>query len=93
MPSKLSFVFAGLLIFWFLYRVVVPAHEYPIRPEQVLTMLFEVGLLIGLFGAKSKLPAWLFWAALVCGVGLFLIRFTSDAAWWTGHLRYELLPR
>jgi hypothetical protein len=93
MSGKLPFVLAATLIFLFLYCIVVPAHEYPMRPEQVLTMVVEAGLLIGLVGAKYKLPAWLFWLALVCGFGLFAIRLTSDAAWWTGHLSYWLLPR
>jgi hypothetical protein len=29
----------------------------------------------------------LFWFGLIAGVGSLLIRFTGDAAWWTGHLR------
>lgn len=93
MSGKLPFIFAATLIFWFLYCVFVPAHEYPMRPEQVLTMVLQAGILIGVAGAKSKLPPWLFWLALACGIGLFAIRTTSDAAWWTGHLSYWLLPR
>ena len=27
------------------------------------------------------------------GLGLFAIRLSSDAAWWTGHRVYVLLPR
>ncbi len=26
------------------------------------------------------------WIGMLAGAGLILIRFTSDAAWWTGHL-------
>ena len=57
-------------------------------------------LLVGVIGARSqlfaKLPEMdsrrpiagiLFVAAVISGVGLLLIRFTSDQAWWTGHLR------
>jgi hypothetical protein len=40
-------------------------------------------------GRKGLVQA-LFIAGAVSGVGLFLIRFTSDAAWWTGHLQYSL---
>jgi hypothetical protein len=42
---------------------------------------------------KSRMRTWLFWVALICGIGLFAIRLNSDASWWTGHLRYYLLPR
>jgi hypothetical protein len=90
MPKPFRFVYASLLIVWFLYSVFVTAHEYPMRPEQVITMLIEAAVLFGLVRSRSEIPAWLFWIALACGVGLFAIRFTGDAAWWTGHLFYSL---
>ena len=80
------------LIGSFVWRVLVPAHEYPMRTEQVLTMLLDLGLLVGLFGLKSRAPSMqmLFWIGLMAGVGLFAIRLNSDASWWTGHLIYKL---
>jgi hypothetical protein len=93
MREKLPFVFASALIFFFGYRVIVPAHEYMMRPEQIMSMVFDAGMIAGLVATRSRLPQWLFWLALVCGLGLFAIRFTSDAAWWTGHLRYVLPVR
>ena len=68
-----------------------------------MTIGLDLLCLIGLIGTgihffKNSLPgeamAWkvLFWIALVAGVGLFAIRLNGDASWWTGHLRYNLLP-
>jgi hypothetical protein len=65
----------------------------PMRSEQVMTMLIDLGLLLGLIGARARLPKPLFGAALVAGVGLFAMRLTGDAAWWTGNLSYSLPPR
>ncbi len=90
MREKLPLIFAVMLIFLFGFRVLTPAHEYMMRPEQIMSMVFDAGIIIGLIGTRSRLPQWLFWIALLCGLGLFAIRFTSDAAWWTGHLRYSL---
>ncbi len=91
--KKLPLVLAALLIVQFLYCVFIPAHEYPMRPEQVLTMVIEAALIAGLLALRKELPLWLFIIALICGVGLFAIRFDSDSAWWTGHILYSLLPR
>jgi hypothetical protein len=81
------------LIAALVYRVAVPAHEYPMRPEQVLQIALDLGVLVGLIALRAKLPAALFWLALAAGVGLFLIRLNGDASWWTGHLLYSLPPR
>ena len=89
----LFFLVSCLLIGDFLYSVLVPAHEYPMRAEQVLTIGLDLGLVIGLFGLRDQGPKPLFWTAMIAGVCLLLIRFTSDAAWWTGHLMYSLSPR
>jgi hypothetical protein len=89
MREKLPFVFVVLLIFLFFFNVTTTASEYPMRDEQVLTVLLEGGIFMGLIGTKSKLPPWLFWTALVCGIGVFALRLTSDQAWWTGHLMYS----
>jgi phosphate/sulfate permease len=91
--SLLFFALTGLLIASFLWNVFTTAHEYPIRNEQVLTMALNAGMVIGLFGIRNSGPKPLWWIALVAGIGLFAIRLTGDAAWWTGHLTYSLLPR
>lgn len=83
---------AVLLIGSFLWRALVPASEYPERSVQVLTMGFDLALIAGLIGMRSRAPKLkvLFWIALAAGVGLFVIRLTSDASWWTGHLMYQM---
>ena len=81
-----------VLIGHFLWNLLTPAHEFPLRTEQVMTMLFDLGMLIGLFGFRRAMPAPLFWVALVAGIGLFALRL-SDDGWWTGHLVYSLRPR
>ncbi len=94
---------SGYLVISFLWRLFVPAHEYDMRSAQVLDICLNVLLIVGLVGAHSTLKKnfppddsrWgfastLFWAGMVAGVGMLLIRLTSDAAWWTGHLRYSL---
>lgn len=90
-------VVAAALIGTFLYRAVVPAHEYAMRDEQLLTMGIDLLLIIGLVGIKRKaqLPGTsvLFWIALVAGVGLFGIRLLGDDQSWAGHLVYYLEPR
>ena len=82
-----------LLIGQFLWNLLTTAHEYPMRAEQVMTMTFNLGMLVGLIALRSSMPKPLFWIALVAGVGLFALRLTSDAAWWTGHLGYPLSQR
>jgi hypothetical protein len=83
---------AALLIGSFGWRLLVPASEYPVRSVQVLTMGFDLALVAGLIGLRSRAPKLrvLFWIALAAGIGLFVIRFTSDASWWTGHLMYQM---
>jgi len=99
-------VVAFYLICIFLWRFVAPAHEYPSRSSQLLTMALDLAAVVGLVGlrlqtrgtyptddASGKMAGALFWIALVAGIGLFAIRFASDAAWWTGHRVYYLRPR
>ena len=94
---------AALLILNFLWRALVTAHEYPPRSSQVLTFLVDALLLVSLVMMRSQWSAAfdendprrttggvLFGVALAAGIGLFLIRLTSDSAWWTGHLFYAL---
>jgi uncharacterized membrane protein YfhO len=82
---------AALLIGSFLWRALAPAHEYPMRSVQILTMVFDLGLIAALIGMKSRAPKLkaLFWVALVAGIGLFANRLNGDASWWTGHLVYQ----
>jgi hypothetical protein len=89
----LSIVLGCYLIGSFLWNVLTEAHEYPMRTEQVLTMTLNLFAVVGLFGVKAGMPKPLFWCSLVAGIGLFALRLTSDAAWWTGHLVYALPPR
>jgi hypothetical protein len=89
----ISLLLPCLLIGQFLWNLLTPAHEYAMRPEQVMTMTLDALLLAGLFGLRRSMPAPLFWTALVAGIGLFALRMISDAGWWTGHLVYFILPR
>ena len=101
-PEWLSHVIAVYLIGLFLWRAFIPAHEYPCRSAQVLTITFDLLALTGLIGLRlgasqrkrrEAAGTLLFWLALVAGVGLFFIRMSGETGWWTGHLRYELAPR
>lgn len=73
------------------------------RTAQVLDIVINLGLIFGLVSTHRQLAnefdrdnsRWstantLYWCALIGGVGMLLIRFTSNAAWWTGHFRYSL---
>ena len=91
-------VIAALLIVTFVYRLCIPGGEYGSQGIVVLDILLNIGLLVGLYGTRRTLvreapgdERWkvgtpLYWAALISGIGLLLIRFTSSSAWWTGHL-------
>jgi hypothetical protein len=81
------------LIGTFLYNLLVTAHEYPMRTEQVLTVALNVLALLGLLGVKASIPRPLFWIAMLSGIGLLALRLTGDDGWWTGHLFYALPPR
>jgi hypothetical protein len=90
------------LIGTFVYRAVTPAHEYAMTDELRLTIGLDAAAIVGLVGSRLKLAkervlptseAVLCWVGLAAGFGLFLIRTTSDEAWWTGHLVYYLEPR
>jgi hypothetical protein len=83
-------IIAIVLISLFVLRIFTPAHEYPMRTEQVVTMGFDALMLVGLFFTRARTTAPLFWLGMAAGVGSFALRFTSDAAWWTGHLMYSL---
>ena len=84
-----AFLLPCILIGHFTWNVLVPAHEFPLRTEQVMTMLFDLGMVLGLIGFRRAMPQPLFWVALVAGIGLFALRLSHDG-WWTGHLTYSL---
>lgn len=90
--AVMLFLLPCVLIGSFLLKVLTPAHEYPLRTEQVMTMTFDFFMLIGLFAFKRAMPQPLFWIALAAGIGLFALRLSHDG-WWTGHLVYSLPPR
>ncbi len=79
---------ACVLIGLFVYRLTVPAHVSPLLPELVLTIVFDLAMVAGLVAMRGRIAGPLFWAALVSGVGLFVIRMTSEASLWNGHLMW-----
>jgi hypothetical protein len=87
----------------FLWAVVVPGGEWPLPPWHYISMGIDVVLLACILLMRPRLfpekghddprattANVLFGLGLIAGLGLLLIRFTSDAAWWTGHLRSGL---
>jgi hypothetical protein len=91
--AVVSLLLPCLLIGNFLWSVLTPAHEYPMRSEQMLTMALDFLGLVGVIALRVSIPNPLFWCALVAGIGLFALRLNGDAGWWTGHLVYSLSPR
>ncbi len=86
----LFYLICVLLIGNFLWRMLVTANEYPPRSVQVMEMVIDAAMVIGLFGVRKAGPQILFVIALIAGIGLFGIRLHSDASWWTGHWHYAL---
>jgi hypothetical protein len=62
-------VIAWISILSFLWRVVVTAHEYQMRGEQVMTMLIDLGLIAGLIGMRDRVSKALLWCAIAAGIG------------------------
>ena len=91
-------VLAALLILPFLWRLCIPGGEYASRGVVWLDILINLGLLFGLYGVRKALMGaapdddrWkvgtpLYWAAMVSGIAMLLIRVSSSHGWWTGHL-------
>jgi hypothetical protein len=85
------------LIARFLWRIVFEGGSWPLPPWHYVSMLIDVGLMIalialrpsesGLEESRRGTASLMFWLGILAGVASLLIRFTSDAAWWTGHLR------
>ncbi|SEP41153.1 hypothetical protein SAMN02990966_05853 [Rhodospirillales bacterium URHD0017] len=95
LPSKapspiVCYGLAVYLIGSLLWRVLIPAHEYPGSTALYLGMAVDLLAIIGLVGIRAGVPKALFWIALIAGLGLFAIRLTSTASWWTGHLMYSV---
>jgi hypothetical protein len=84
-----SILLPCVVIGHFLWKLLTPAHEFPMRTEQVMTMVFDFGMLLSLVSLRRAIPAPLFWVALAAGIGLFALRLSHDG-WWTGHLTYSL---
>jgi hypothetical protein len=93
-------VIACLLIVDCLWRLVAPGGPWPVSPWHYLSMGVDLLLLIGLVALWRSYPAptpdappyirwggWLFGLGVGAGVIMLLLRFTSEHAWWTGHLR------
>jgi hypothetical protein len=85
----LGLLLALVLIYHFLWNLLVPAHELPLRMEQVLTMTADLGMFVGLFAFRRVIPTPLFWIAFIAGIGLGAFRL-SKYGWWTGHLVFAL---
>ncbi len=51
----------------------MPAHEFPIPTEHVMIILFDLGMVLGLFGFRRAAPA-----------PLFALRL-GHHGWWTGQ--------
>ncbi|MDW6020734.1 hypothetical protein SAZ10_03050 [Mesorhizobium sp. BAC0120] len=91
------------LLLSLLWAVIVPGGAWPLSPWHYVSMGIDLVLLASVLLLRPRLfpengrnyprvtrANILFGLGLVAGVGLLLIRFTSDAAWWTGHLRSGL---
>jgi hypothetical protein len=63
--------------------------------EIYLTMAVDALCIAGLFVLKQRLKGvgLISYPALAAGLGLFVIRVSSEGAWWTGHLVFTLEPR
>lgn len=88
----------------FLWRFLTPAHEFDMRSVQMLDMALDAlatVALIAIFartlGAATDNPrllrSILLWGGLAAAAGIWLMRFSSDEGWWTGHRLYWLTPR
>ena len=64
---------ALVLIAHFLWNFLVPAHDYQLRTEQVMTMAFYFGMVVGLFAFRRVIPAPPFSIALAAGIALFRV--------------------
>jgi hypothetical protein len=88
------------IVLQFLWRAFTRAGEWPLPPYHYLSMALDLALIVVavmLFSALGKRQpegggqraarVILFVPALLAGIGMFVIRFSSDVGWWTGHIR------
>ncbi len=95
LPSKapspiVCYGLAVYLVGSLLWRVLIPAHEYPGSTATYIGIAVDVLAIVGLIGIRAGVPKALFWIALIAGIGLFAIRTNGTASWWTGHLMYSV---
>jgi len=91
-----------LLILWLFLRFAsgafLPGGDWPLPPAHYVAMGTDLLLLLAVVGIGLKLfrspddprsasASLLLAVGVVSGLGLLGIRFTSEAAWWTGHFR------
>ena len=88
MHPALFYLLSVMLIGTFLWRMTITAQEYPSRTALYLELVIDAAMVVGLIGIRKSGPQALFIAALICGIGLFGIRFLRDASGWTGHWHY-----
>lgn len=101
-PGRTTWRLYQFIVLWlavrFAWALLVPGEEWALPPAHTLTMAIDLLLLVAAVGLRTGLfdtaadprrqrANLLLAAATVCGLGLLGIRFTSEAAWWTGHLR------
>jgi hypothetical protein len=92
---------AGYLVLRCLWRLFVPGGGWPVPPWHYLSMASDILLLVVLIVLRSRLAPVLAddpsrrrladiaaWGGSIAGFLLLAIRFTSEAAWWTGHFRH-----
>ena len=102
---KLFYFLSVWLIIDFMWSILTAAHEYDSRQLVYFTIGLDILMVVGLIATQMQifrtLPEerrpWVggtvvFFLALIAGLGLLAIRMNGDSSWWTGHLRYELLP-
>ena len=92
-------IVSGFLILRCLWRVFTPGTEYSLPPWPLVSVIFDIVLMIALFVLKPMVPAaaagspayvrhatTLFVGGIAATAIMVLIRLSSDRGWWTGHL-------
>ncbi len=99
--SKTRFMFlafAAVLVVRFAMAVLLEGGSWPLPPAHYYAMLIDASFTLGLFISRGEANRQVrtlnqkdfntiaLIAGTISGIGLLTIRFTSDAAWWTGYL-------